>query len=133
MPLQINLTSASSEALDSPMSSAITNLAAKIKLHSIHGLVPSAPNLDITFMIPGKLDKPNFTGMSMGGFESTENTLFFQKPVPEDLINSPKANDFVRLVLEDVVDNAAEFFGEHDYAFHRSEWSQFVNSLSRVN
>lgn len=29
---------------------------------------PDGPALDINFMLPGKMEKPDFTGMLMGGY-----------------------------------------------------------------
>ena len=122
MGLSININSASREAMDTPMSAAITTMAALLTQKSQRGELPQGPSLEITFMLPGKLDKPGFTGMRMGGYTEQDNTLYFERAVPEDLLQSPKAGEFVALVLEDAVDNATDYFADRSRLFNQSGW-----------
>lgn len=130
MSLSINIRSASSDALDSQMSRAITHLAAKAVRRSHHGDMPAGPGLDITFMLPGKLDKPGFQGMRMGGYTDREQVLYFETSVPEALIQSNQAVRYVELTLQDAIDNANDFFVQNYRDFDRAGWQRVLDQLS---
>lgn len=130
MGLSINIRSASSEALDSQMSRAITHLAAKAVRKGQRGDLPSGPGLDITFMLPGKLDKPGFQGMRMGGYTDRDKVLYFETAVPETLIQSTQAVRYVELTLQDAIDNAHDFFTQNYREFDRDSWQQVLDQLS---
>ena len=129
MSLSINVTSPSSAALESKMNSAITSMAVRIAQKGQRGEVPGGPSLELTFMLPGEYDKPSFSGMRMGGYTAQDNVLYFEKPVPEALLNSPRASDFVALVLADVISNAADYFDNNPLNFNRDGWNRLLEQL----
>lgn len=129
MSLYISTKTASSELADSEISQAITFLAATMAVKLQHGLIPRGPSLDVTFLLPGKLDKPDFTGMRMGGYTEKNNTLFFEKAVPERVVHSGHAKKFVELVMQDMINHADEFFREEKIAFDLSGWQKLLEQL----
>lgn len=129
MSLYISIRSASSELTDSPIYKAITMLAAIIAMKTNHEAIPDGPSIDVSFLLPGKFDKPDFTGMRMGGYSQENNTLFFEKAVPEHIIFSDEAGKFVELVMEDIIYNADIFFRENDIPFKIKSWQQLLDTL----
>lgn len=118
MGLYISVTTASSELADSPINAAITTLAVSVAGMNRQGRIPAGPSLDVTFLLPGKLEKPDFSGMRMGGYTPEGGTLYFQTAVPEHILKSPEAGHYVAMVMQDVVSNAGEYF--QDYLFEHS-------------
>lgn len=129
MSLSINMASASSDAMDSPISHAITSMAVKLNRAEKSLDWPAGPSLDITFMIPGKMEKPDFRGMRMGGYTSIDDTLYFEREVPSHLIHSAKAEEFVGLVLQDAIYNASSFFNEQSMEFNEFGWLRALNQI----
>lgn len=130
MSLSINIRSASSEATDSPVSRAITQVAAMIKRQQNQGTLPGEPSLDVTFMLPGRLDKPGFSGMRMGGYTDSEKVLYFEAAVPEELVQSPQAGRYVELAMQDVIANANDFFVQNYRPFDHEGWRQVLDHLA---
>ena len=129
MGLSISVSSASSEALDSKLSHAITALAVVLARKQQQGELPTGPSLDVTFMLPGKLEKPTFSGMRMGGYTEQDNTLYFERAVPDELLQSPQAGKFVTLVLEDAIDNATDYFADRNRLFNCSGWKSALEQV----
>ena len=129
MSLHINMTTGSQQLADSNIAQAITALAAAVKDQEKQGLVPLSPCLEITFMLPGKLDKPDFSGMRMGCYNSDPGTLAFERSVPEHILYSAHSFRFVTLVLQDMVDNARSYFQGIDESFDYASWQQLANSM----
>ncbi|MYM62954.1 hypothetical protein [Pseudomaricurvus sp. HS19] len=111
------------------MSKAITNAAAVLTQHDRKGKLPPGPSLDITFMLTYKADNPGFTGMRMGGYTEQENTLYFERAVPEDLLESSRAGEFVSLVLEDMFDNATDYFADRGRLFNPAGWKESLRQV----
>lgn len=130
MSLSINIRSASSDASDSPISRAITHLAAVVKRRQLEGALPEGPTLDVTFMLPGKLEKPGFNGMRMGGYTDRERVLYFEASVPDTLVHSSQAGRYVELALNDVVTNANDFFVQNYRPFDRAAWQEVLDHLA---
>ena len=130
MSLYISTNTASSELSGSMIYHAITFLAATMATKTLHGMMPGGPSLDVTFMLPGKLDKPNFTGMRMGSYTKKNNILFFEKAVPDHIVYSNQAKKFVNMVMQDVIVHADEFFKDCDTGFDINRWQQLLNQLS---
>lgn len=130
MSMSISIRSASSEALDSQVTRAITHLAAQVTRKNQQGELPGGPSLDVTFMLPGKLDKPDFTGMRMGGYTDRDRVLYFETAVPETLIQSNQAKRYVELALQDVIANANDFFTQNYREFDRAAWQQALDQLT---
>ena len=129
MSLHINMTSSSQQLSDSPIAQAITTLAAAVKSQQKQGLIPPSPDIEITFMLPGKLDKPDFSGMRMVRYDSTPTTLTFERAVPEHILHSSSSFRFVALVLQDMVDNAREYYQDNGETFDYPHWQQFANTM----
>lgn len=130
MALNISMTTASAELADSAITKAITNLAATIAGKKREGLVPEGSSLDVVFMLPGKLVKPDFTGMRMGGFDAASKTLYFEKAVPEHILHSNQSNEFVMRVMQDVVENASDYFNEQRADFEILRWQNLLNQIN---
>ncbi|RLT96897.1 hypothetical protein [Ketobacter sp.] len=130
MTLHISIATASSELGDTPINLAITKLAADLARARSQQRLPAGPTLDLSFLLPGKLDKPEFTGMRMGGYTHDNNILFFEKAVPEGMIYSERADDYVAMVLQDVIDNADNFFSENHISFDVKAWHHLVYALT---
>lgn len=129
MGLYISVTAASANLGDSSINQAILRLAAKLAISNRDGSLPSGPSLDVTFMLPGAEDRPTFTGMCMGGYEPEQDMLYFEKAVPEHIVQSPDADLFVAVVMEDVIAHAGNFFAEHGVRFDTRTW---LTSISRL-
>lgn len=122
MTLHIGMNSPGDELSNSPINDAITRLAARITHQKHRGKLPGGPELDVTFQLPGKLVKPDFRGMRMGGYTYGNRTLYFEVAVPEFITRSDRAFDYIDLVLQDMIDNAESFFGENGIAFDTASW-----------
>lgn len=129
MGLYIGTASASQAHKESRINHAITQLAAAIALQHIKGAFPNTPLLDIKFLLPGKLEKVPFKGMQMGGYDHENRTLFFECAVPEKMINSPKAEEYIEAVIEDVVSNAADYFNDIAVQFDAIAWTDSIHDL----
>jgi len=130
MSLYISTKTASSKLADSPITQAITFLATTIAIKTQHGHIPSGPSLDITFLLPGELDKPDFIGMQMGGYSEKGNTLFFEISVPEHITYSNKVKQYMAAVMQDVIINANEYFTENNVSFDLERWKLLVIKLT---
>lgn len=130
MAMYIGLTTPSSELDQSDISKAITDLAAKLFVINRKQGFPEGPEMDVTFMLSTHEEKPDFNGMRMGGFTEENQTLYFETAVPAELCFSSMAADYLRLVLYDVIDNAADFFAEHEVSsFNKNAWLSTLESL----
>ena len=130
MALYIGVTTASSELTESPINTAITNLAAATALKTREGRIPEGPSLDVTFMLPGKLERPLFSGMRMGGYTRAGDTLYFEAAVPEGILHSRDAGRYVALVMEDAVSNAETFFADTAISFDATRWQALVAQVT---
>lgn len=131
MSLTVSLKTASAELTDSAITRAITALATKIAIARMtKGNLPNSPALDVTFMLPGKLEKPTFTGMRMGGYESNADTLFFEIAVPEHILHSTQSVQYTAVVLQDVIANASDFFQDNALHFNTLQWQAFINDVN---
>jgi len=130
MSFFISISTASSDHRDTPITHAITKLAAAVAKARSSNLLPTGPALDLTFMLPGKFEKPDFSGMRMGGYTNDNNTLYFEKAVPEELIYSPQADAYMALVVEDMIANANAFFSSSDMSFDLPAWELLARDLN---
>lgn len=130
MSLYISIAMASSGLTESPINNAITSLAARVAGEKKQGNVPVGPALDMTFMLPGKEERPAFEGMRMGGYTQENDTLYFETSVPGHIIHSQQAGEYVALVMEDMIDNAQLFFQENHVDFDAMQWQGYVARLT---
>ena len=113
----------------SPIDRAITTLAVSVATEARSGGLPGGPTLDLTFMLSSKDDRPPFDGMRMGGYTAENQTLFFEAAVPEAMGHSEQAPQYVAAVLQDVIDNACDYFAELEVDFDNSRWQQALIPL----
>lgn len=132
MSLYISITSPSKDMEKSPIDDAITILAANAAIENRNGHLPQGPALDITFMLPNNDDVPPFQGMRMGGFTNENQTLFFESAVPQHIVCSKHAPRYVAMALQDVIDNASDFFKSHNIAFDDAQWHRAITPLIRT-
>jgi hypothetical protein len=122
----------SAELSESTIYDAITFLASHIAIEKQNGRLPQEPTLDITFMLPGKHEKPSFDGMRMGGYTHDKKTLYFETAVPEHITRSEKAHYYVTVVLQDMIDSADIFFTESDVKFNASFWHSALHKITNL-
>ena len=132
MSLYISINTPSKDLEKSPIDSAITVLAVNAAVEKRNGRLPKGPTLDITFMLPSKNEAPPFKGMRMGGYTTENQTLFFETAVPEHIIHSKDAPRYVALALQDVVDNASDFFKNNNMLFDEAKWHRAILPLIRT-
>lgn len=130
MTVHISIAMPSRELEKCEMDSAVTRLAEQVALQKRQGRVPQDHTLDISFLLSSEQEAPPFTGMRMGGYSEENDILYFQAAVPLSLTRSMKAPLYVSLVLQDVVDNASEFFSKNGITFDKVGWQDFFESIS---
>ncbi len=131
MGIFLRTASASQEHQESLINNAITRAAMTAATQTASEKPPALPVLDISFLLPGKHEKPAFNGMQMGGYTSEEGTLYFQCSVPEAMINSNQAAPYVIAVIDDAISNAVEYFKLIDTDFNQSSWLNFAKLLKQ--
>ena len=129
MRLFVSMKSPSQGIAKSPMDEAITFVAARAAIQNRQGLFPVGPALDITFMLSGEEEAPPFTGMRMGGYSKDGGTLYFEAAVPKELTLSDRAPRYVAMVMQDMVDNAKEYFDELSIDFDSNRWMGVIDKL----
>lgn len=133
MGLFISINTASAELSKSPIDDAITFVATHAAVEKKQGMIPGGPSLDVTFLLPGNLDKPDFSGIRMGGYTQESDTLFFETAVPEHILKSDSAPRYVAMVMQDVVTHAGLYFTENNIPFDSRRWHQIMHSLAESN
>lgn len=113
----------------SPFSAALTNIAVKLATSASSKSIARDPLIDLRFLLPGKLDKPGFTGMRLNSFDKTSNTLRIDSSVPEGMIESNKAADYIIAAMHDATENAGAFFQENNIDFNEFLHLQIVQRL----
>jgi len=129
MTLHISMTSPGNELSESPIDNAITFLASHIAIEKRQGRLPEGPTLDISFLLPSQYEKPDFSGMRMGGYTDENKTLYFETAVPETITQSERAPLYLAMVLEDVIDNASDFFIGSQITFNAEHWRTALQKL----
>jgi hypothetical protein len=130
MALYISINTASSSHSKSPIDNAIVLLAAQAAVEKRKGGLPDGPSLDVTFLLPGEFESPPFEGMRMGGYTEEGRTLHFQTAVPEHILNSALAPNYVSAVMSDVVEHAHDFFASNKLAFDRDHWRRVLSNMT---
>lgn len=115
------------------MDRAVTQLAERVALHKRRQAAPQDRQLDIAFLLSSDQETPPFSGMRMGGYQARDNTLYFQAAVPAKLSHSEQAATYVALVLQDVIDNAADYFADLGLDFGAAGWRDWCGSLLRAD
>jgi hypothetical protein len=130
MTLHIGITMPDRTLEKSQIENAVTRLAERIAIVKRQGSFPKGSTLDVTFMLSSPEDQPRFKGMRMGGYTQEEDTLFFHAVVPHQLSHSDQATRYVSLVLQDVVDNADDFFRENTLCFDAPQWRSVLQDIA---
>jgi hypothetical protein len=130
MTLHIGITMPDRTLEKSQIENAVIHLAERVAFVKRRGSFPKGSTLDVTFMLSSPEDRPGFKGMRMGGYTQEEDTLFFQAVVPHQLSHSNQATRYVSLVLQDVVDNADDFFRENALCFDASQWRTVLQGIA---
>ena len=129
MSLYVSMKIPSSDLSETSINDSITLLASRIASVRRLGQLPQEPALDITFMLPGKHEKPDCYGMRMGGYSDADRTLYFETAVPDNMTQSASAPYYVACVMRDVIDNADRFFSESGVSFDAEHWRSLINDI----
>ncbi len=126
MSFYLNVVTASRDLDGSEIDKAIMATAMRIaKIRN--GLETSnSATIDLTLMLPGKIEKPGFQGMRMTGFSGEEGTLYIESAVPESMLQSEHAERYVNAVVQDAFDNAMAFFAEQGVEFSEQPWQALL-------
>jgi hypothetical protein len=126
MSFYLNTVTASRELEGSTIDKAIMAMAARVaKIRSGLDNHHTAA-IDLTLMLPGKAEKPDFKGMRMTGFASDEKVLYIESAVPESMLHSEHAERYVSAVLQDAFENARIFFSEQGVNFSEEPWRELL-------
>ena len=79
--------------------------------------INTVASIDLTLMLPGKTHQPDFEGMRMPRFSSADSVLYIESAVPEHMLHSEQAERYVSALVQDAVENAADFFAEQGLPF----------------
>lgn len=85
-------------------------------------------SIDLTLLLPGKTHQPDFKGMRMTRFSSTEGVLYIESAVPEKMLHSEQAGLYVSALLQDALDNAADYFSTQGLPFPHVQWQSLLQS-----
>jgi len=130
MGFYISTASASADLKDSPINQAIVRLASNIAKIRARGDIPKSPSLDVSFLLPGKFEKADFTGMQMGGYTPINDTLFFECAVPDNIVFSIRSDQYLDAVLSDIIANATDYFNEISVDIDNSLWTNSLQGLT---
>ncbi len=116
MAIYLNTVTGSRALEGSPFDQAITQAAIKLTRARLHEDGERIANLDLTFLLPAKKVKPDFKGMRIRHYSVEDGTVFIESVVPEKMLHSEYAPDYVLAVIQDAVENAEAFFAEQSWA-----------------
>ena len=117
MSIYLNAITGSRELEGCPMDKAITTMAIRLaKLRKNLKNEPT-PTIDLTVMLPGQHCAPDFKGMRMTQYSATDNLLYMESAIPETMLHSPHAENYLSALLEDALENAKSFFKEQGIKF----------------
>lgn len=122
MAIFLNVLSGSRDLEGSAIDKAITAMA--IRLAQARRLISDTDdaNIELTLLLPSKNHKPDFQGMRMTSYSSEDSTLYMESAIPVQALHSEQADQYITAVLQDAVDNAADFFNEKGLAFSHAQW-----------
>ena len=108
----------------SPIDKAISAMAVRLTQTRKALKNNAGVSIDLTLMLPGKTQKPDFEGMRMTNYSSADGVLYIESAVPEQMLHSEHAEQYVSALVQDAVDNAVEFFSEQGVEFVSEEWQR---------
>ena len=100
------------ELKDSEFVSELTYIAAKLTQQLRQQEAEAGPTVDLRFLLPKGVDKPDFTGMRLHSYDTLKQRLLIETVVPSALYHSARAKTYILAAMQDAVDNAADFFAE---------------------
>lgn len=116
MTIYLSAVSGSRELEASPIDRAITSAAIKLTQARLRNAEKHSAGLDLTFLLPAKTVKPDFEGMRIRRYSVEDGTVFIESAVPDSMLYSEHANDYVLAVIQDAVENAEVFFAEQSWS-----------------
>lgn len=131
MSLYISVNTPSAEFAKSPIDEAITYYAASIAMEKRIGTFPQGPKLDITFSLSSYQEAPPFNGMRMGPYDDQNQTLYFETAIPPQMTQSEVAPRYVEAILQDVINNAHDYFSELGVSFDIYQWQEAIGRISQ--
>jgi len=122
MSVFLNTVTGHRELEECQINKAITALA--IKLVKIRPMISNSfePGIELTIILPGTTHKPAFQGMRLNGYSVNDNMLYIESAIPDTMLHSEHANEYMLALLQDAIDNGADFFTEKGLSFPRQQW-----------
>ncbi len=133
MSIYLSSVIGSRELEGSEIYKAITSLA--IKLNKIRNTLKDrgGVSIDLTVILPGNTHKPDFEGMRMTSFSANDGVLHIESVVPEKMLHSQQAAPYMSALLQDVVENADDFFNEQGLEFASDQWQGIWEEGSMIS
>ena len=130
MAIYLNVMNLAKDLDGCPIDNAITSLARELaKLRNSFKNNDSS-NIDITLMLPSTEARPASNGMQMTSYSAQSDTLYIQAAIPEKMLHSQHANQYVSALVQDAIDNSAIFFAEKGRHFPTLQW---LSALQAIN
>lgn len=128
MSIYLSAVSGSRDLEGSAIDKAITAMA--IRLTQLRGALKGSNDvtIDLTLMLPGKTQKPDFDGMRMTRFSSDERALYIESAVPQQMLHSQHAERYVSALIQDAIDNAVLYFDEQGVPFEGNQWHEILHA-----
>ncbi len=115
---------------ESALIKAITKIAIQLARWRELPIQKRAPTLDIVFLLPSKQEKPEFAGLRLHSFDKVSQTLRIESSVPEKIVTSIHAEQFVIAIIQDAIDAAGGFFNEQRILFDAAEHFALVELVT---
>lgn len=94
-----------------------------------HFELGSAPSVNVVFYVPGSLGRPDWDLLRSGRFSRKDKLLMVQVAVPEDIVSSDSAVDFVINSLYGANAIALDEFGEKGMEYPLAEAEELVGKI----
>ncbi len=108
---------------------ALTGVAIELVQYRQHRLQSNKPNISLSFLMPGREEKPDFEGMRLHSFDASSNTLRIESAVPPQMVQSTHAKHYVVAAMQDAIDGASDFFAEQKVIFERDEYLKLIDIM----
>lgn len=118
---------------ETPFCKALSKVAMDLAQYRYNPVQTIKPNIDLYFLMPGNDETPGFAGMRFHSFDKSSNTLKIESSVPQKLIESVHAENYVVAVMQDAVDGAHDFFASQDIEFESKQYHCLIETLDTKN
>ena len=115
---------------ESDFNKALTRIAMDLTKPNYKSIQSIAPEVELHFMLAGRLDIPGFTGMRIRTFDTKSNKILIEAAVPKEFNYSAQAHNYVTAAMMDAVENASEFLVEHEIGFDLQGHLALIESLT---